>query len=703
MILKNLKLTNYKQFKEKEIPFGMGINVIIGDNEAGKSTITQALLDAFYSDPTTQSKAFLDGIASWGSNELPRLELDFEHGIIGYNLIKDFQTKKAILTNIDSGEEITNPTDVNNQLAELLGLKTRTIFKNTALISHLDVSKIEDSRDFINALQNVANEAQEDIDLQSILANTDSEIRKMKLGIDRHANEPGPIKLSMDRIAELKNEIATKSQLVTKVNDYKEKGITASDNLKGIKEQIKDMETLLKNYEVFEQASSKLTQIDQSIKELEDKIRGYNELEAKKGQLKAELEPYEPFMKYDGEAASAKLTEIAHERKLLNQQIKEFEFDETPQKPVKKVSNLLIGVSIAYLVCGVAAGLIYHFYHNLLASTGIFALLLLLVTGVYMLLSMMKPAKTSNKTITDNINQLKLRVFELSKQIQAILDRFQCEDSSSFFTNKAKFKLVLENIKQIESKISGLLLNTSIDKIRSQQLELLQQKKNIEVNELTDDVKHAKITAREYLSYKRELDDLKTKEREMERALTVSKIKVEDADVDADYITKLEEELAFTRDDLVKDERKVKILEMVTDGIRESLKSTARTAGSIIEEVVNDDLKTITAGRYSKIQIGDSFAIKVFSKEKNDWIDPAAGLSSGTIDQIYFLTRIGFLTALVKDRMIPIICDDSFVTFDKKRRSGLLGVIKDLSDQFQILLFTVTPDYEDWGTVYKLS
>lgn len=43
MIIKKLKLFNFKRFKSLEIPFDEHLNVLVGDNEAGKSTVLQAI------------------------------------------------------------------------------------------------------------------------------------------------------------------------------------------------------------------------------------------------------------------------------------------------------------------------------------------------------------------------------------------------------------------------------------------------------------------------------------------------------------------------------------------------------------------------------------------------------------------------------------------------------------------------------------
>lgn len=49
--IKAIKLFNFKRFKEFSTEFDPTMNIIIGDNEAGKSTLLQAIDIALYNAP----------------------------------------------------------------------------------------------------------------------------------------------------------------------------------------------------------------------------------------------------------------------------------------------------------------------------------------------------------------------------------------------------------------------------------------------------------------------------------------------------------------------------------------------------------------------------------------------------------------------------------------------------------------------------
>jgi len=48
MILEELHLTGFGKFQNKIFPFKKGLNIIVGDNEAGKSTLFQAIFGVIF-------------------------------------------------------------------------------------------------------------------------------------------------------------------------------------------------------------------------------------------------------------------------------------------------------------------------------------------------------------------------------------------------------------------------------------------------------------------------------------------------------------------------------------------------------------------------------------------------------------------------------------------------------------------------------
>jgi DNA repair exonuclease SbcCD ATPase subunit len=701
-MFKRLLVKNYRKFIKKEVFFETGINVILGNNETGKSTISRAILDALYTDPTTQSKTILTKINSWGESSPAYLELELEDDGVGYLLTKDFGKKESKFVNLDTEKETSNLEEINLILNKLTGLPSKEIYQNTAYITQSDIAQIETNRDFINAIQNIANESDVDVNVQNIIFQLENELKRMRLGIDRHANEPGPIKSAQEKINQLKLEIKEKTQLVHKSNEVAKMGETADTELQTINKKIKEIEALLGNYSTLESANEKLKQLEKQYKEIETTIQNYNDLVNEKKRVTAELTPYSQFINKDLEALMLKLNNSIEKRKIANAELTRLSVVEENES---KTRNGFMLEYAYYIVVFILSAVVYALLQNIVVASLIFIFGFVIVS---LLLFQKKNSesysiKKQEDLINQNLNQWKFRVQQGTEEIQRILDEYRCEDVSGFYTSKAKFSVLNENLKEINANINGLLSNNSIEVIKQKQVDLLTQKKEIEINQLTDIVKSAKITPQEYLSNSRELDSLLDKKKILENQSTTAKVRQEDIEVDGDTINKLEEELEFNEKILENNLHKQAVFQTTLNTIQESIKLTARTVNQIIEGEIEKYLPKITNNRYSKIKLNDKFEILVYSDEKSDWVEPIENLSKGTVDQIYFLTRLGFLRGLLKDKATPIICDDTFVSFDPERKSALQDVLDKSSDNNQILLFTCNPEYADWGATSYLE
>lgn len=95
-----------------------------------------------------------------------------------------------------------------------------------------------------------------------------------------------------------------------------------------------------------------------------------------------------------------------------------------------------------------------------------------------------------------------------------------------------------------------------------------------------------------------------------------------------------------------------------------------------------------TNGRYKEILIRDDKS-EINILDTNGSLKSLKSLSRGTIEQVYLSLRLG-LALLYGNTFhpFPILLDDILVNFDLTRARSMLKVLKDVSEQHQILFFT---------------
>ena len=97
-------------------------------------------------------------------------------------------------------------------------------------------------------------------------------------------------------------------------------------------------------------------------------------------------------------------------------------------------------------------------------------------------------------------------------------------------------------------------------------------------------------------------------------------------------------------------------------------------------------LSEITGGRYDSLWIDEQLHIYVNAKEG---FFPLEQASTGTIDQLYLALRLSMALLLQRENrdLLPLLFDDSFAMYDEKRLAASIGYLKK-SYPAQILLFT---------------
>lgn len=694
-----LTIKNYRKFADLSLNFVDGINVIGGKNEAGKSTISSAILDCLYADPSTRAKSFLERAFPWSGARDVQLALEFEAGSSRYLLEKDFNKRTARLTNLDTKKVSESISEIEKYIADFTGIQLRDIYESTAFVKQSEVAAIETSGDFVNAVQRIVT-ANKEINVQRIIKNLDLEIKALRVGLDHPAKSPGPIKRTLDAIIHLQSELNAKKPLWEKSTKASKDAKEGKAKLAELDNKIVEIEQLINNHKQREEAEKKLKDLDARLTDLETMLAEAKELSLEKDRLLRQAVKFAPFKNVKLEDVARELTENSEAVRLANSELAKFEL------PQKKSESRQVQANINDFILPGTALMLGVVLAVALSSVVIAVVGLLVAIASYLFLRVNKSqmaasAADEHSQLLQVKQSLEERSRQAQEQLSITLKKFKLSSPEEFYTLKAEFSSLKESLSEVESRLKGMLSGKTLNEIKEQQVRFLKQKKEIEVNELTDVVRMAKLTPEEYLRKRRELDLIYLEKKRLEEKTTLSKVRADEGQVSVDDIVLLEEQLEAAQVQKQFLERSVLVKQMVIKGLSEAIKGTARDANKLVSKYIEQYLGRITNKRYSEARINEDLAVQVFSPEKNDWVYPDSVLSKGTVDQIYFLTRLAFAAAILEDKLVPIILDDPFVTFDDDRLAQTKLILEEIAEKYQIILLSHNMVYEDWGTSIK--
>ncbi|MGV2865189.1 AAA family ATPase [Achromobacter sp. AGC39] len=123
MKLSRIALEEFRKFRQPLVLDGLqdGLNLFVGANEAGKSTVAAAIRAAFLERYSTSKVADLAPHGESGAR--PSVELSFAHGGHQYVLKKQFLSRARCELLIDGGAQRLDGEEAENALASLLGFE----------------------------------------------------------------------------------------------------------------------------------------------------------------------------------------------------------------------------------------------------------------------------------------------------------------------------------------------------------------------------------------------------------------------------------------------------------------------------------------------------------------------------------------------------------------------------------------------------
>lgn len=152
---------------------------------------------------------------------------------------------------------------------------------------------------------------------------------------------------------------------------------------------------------------------------------------------------------------------------------------------------------------------------------------------------------------------------------------------------------------------------------------------------------------------------------------------------------KLESETVETR--LTDDYRQLAVLLLAKRSLEEAIAQWERKSQPEVYRCASYLFEQMTEGAWRMIRMNPQGDIEVVDAIKTTRAPHL--LSLGTRQQLYLSLRIALLmTAENVGRGLPIMCDDILVNFDDKRRVQAVRALAQLAQKRQVILFTCHPD-----------
>lgn len=703
------KIKNFRKFREREFQFSDGINIFYGPNETGKTTILSALLRILFTDAGTKSKNLLGEISSWNADSLPDLELDFRLNEGEYKLVRNFETKEQFISSISNKgrNRIKGASEIRDFISQGIGIANEDIFTLTALIAQNDIARIGVQKPKEKAAVNLRDGIQEsltgtgNISVEGILEKLRKVITDLERGWHNPARNNGIIKSLEIEQKDLTSRIEEIKPQVNKIGKLIQQNKDADKEFGNLDKEIINLESLISNNQKRREAEKRVKELQNLIIEKESLIQEIERIKKNISEYEHELQAFAENKDFDEMLERIKTINILKDEKFQKIEIitKQIENIRVNLQKRRKIFQIIILSAIPVL-----AFMAYQFFkisNSILifpAAIIFFILAYLPARGIFLqknLLQFNEKERTGNDE--------KLSVEKLEKEKALLLHSFGVPSENELNEMREKVLRIKSSRERAEASLDALTKGETLAEIKQRQAALLSEKKDLEINELTDEIKASVIDPEEEYGRMTELQELKRKRDNIKEFRMKTKLQTENKKFSYDDLVRLEEKMARVNQDLEYYKQKTKTLRLVGQFLNEARGEVVSSSSSVIAQYMEKYLPILTNNRYHKVRVSTEMEFQIFSDEKKDWIVPDAALSRGTIDQIYFLARMAILQIISKGKKTPVILDDPFVTFDAQRREGVRQVLNDLSKERQIILLTCHEDFNSWGNLITVK
>jgi uncharacterized protein YhaN len=136
-------------------------------------------------------------------------------------------------------------------------------------------------------------------------------------------------------------------------------------------------------------------------------------------------------------------------------------------------------------------------------------------------------------------------------------------------------------------------------------------------------------------------------------------------------------------------QKRIAALQLGHDVLQETVRAYRESSLVRLADAAANKLAVLSSGRYDTIRFDDD--LKPYLRTGSRSWKPLEQFSCGTRDMVFLVIRLAFQEMIFAGRKLPLLLDDPFVNLDQERRQKMLSALERLSLEHQVILFSHDP------------
>jgi uncharacterized protein YhaN len=674
MLFTKLKLNYFGRFHNREIELKPGINLIYGENEAGKSTIHMFIRGMLFGIERMRGRGAAsreDIYARYLPWDYPGAyggSMDVRIGDRQYRLQRSFHAgdKNFTVTDLATGRETVLKEGL---ISEIVPGLTEAAFKNTISIEQLKAqTDSELAAQVRNYITNLSIAKSKEVDVAKAVS---------LLNEQRKQLEPTQNTAALKALqAEIDDGLAKEERmdqltlqlkdLLLKEQQLKEQKEAALHSISGEEAgRMEQLPAILEKYRSFQDLSKQLASLEAQARELQARISSGDQKRSYAASIKEDIK--------EAEKLRLKLSEQEkREQELRNE--KEAHRSRLKGNLFIRIASLCTAVILIPVLTG---------FHIL----GIIAAAVLFAAGLASNFIMSRKGGREQSRLEAEENGLSRQMAADRADLENIFIKYQVsreEELAGKQEEALKDYFALENA--------------------GQQLKELEQRKG----ELEDNRDALYETIMKYLQYfireeelsgsslqrlqeaiRQRRQEASDRTSELSGQLDSCRLRIEKLKWEISALEGNEEELLKNQeryDALLQSQRdnavELEAVKLALSTIQELSADIHDSFGQQLNRAVSEVISEVTGQKYNDLKIDEKLEVRVGFNGAYVLLDR---LSAGTVDQVYFALRLAVADLLLGKDEVPLLLDDSFALYDEPRVCAALARI---AQRQQTLLFT---------------